>query len=54
MWIIFSKIIKNSLKKMIILKSQQRFRNEKRNVFTEEVRKITLNANNDKIIQSTD
>ena len=36
----------------LILKLQQRFRNEKQNVFTEEVNKIALSANNDKIIQS--
>ena len=33
-----------------ILKSQQRFRSEKYNVFTEEVNKITLSTNNDKRI----
>ena len=36
----------------LILKLQQRLRNEKQNVFTEEVNKIALSANNDKIIQS--
>ena len=37
-----------------ILKSQQRFRTEKHNVFTEEVKKIALSTNNDKRIQSID
>ena len=35
-----------------ILKSQQRFRSNKHNVFTEEVTKIALIANDDKRIQS--
>ena len=38
----------------LILKSQQRFRSEKYNVFTEEVNKIALIANDDKRIQSID
>ena len=41
----------------LTLKSQQRFRSEKHNVFTVftvEVRKIALSANNDKRIQSID
>ena len=38
----------------LILKSQQRFRSKKHNVFTEEVNKITLIANDDTIIQSID
>ena len=37
----------------LILKSQQRFRSEKHNLFTEEVNKIALSANDDKRIQST-
>ena len=37
-----------------ILKSQQRFRTEKHNVFTEEVNKIAWSTNNDKRIQSID
>ena len=36
----------------MILKSQQRFRIEKRNVFTEKIDKIALKANDDKRIQS--
>ena len=35
-----------------MLKSQQRFMSDKRNVFTEEVNKVALSANDDKIIQS--
>ena len=40
--------------KKIVLKSQQGLRNEKHNVFTEEVNKTLLSANNDKRIQSND
>ena len=36
----------------LILKSQQRFRSEKHNAFTEEVNKIALSANSDKRLQS--
>ena len=32
----------------LILKAQQRFKSEKQNVFTEEVNKIALSANDDK------
>ena len=35
-----------------MLKSQQRFRSKKNNVFTEEVNNIALSFNNDKKIQS--
>ena len=38
----------------LILKSQQRFKSEEQNVFTEEVNKIALSANDDKRIQSID
>ena len=37
-----------------ILKAQQRFKSEKHNVFTEEINKIALSSNDDKIIQSID
>ena len=36
------------------LKTQRRFKSEKHSVFTEEVKKIALSANNDKRIQSID
>ena len=36
----------------LILKTRQRFRSEKCNVFNEEINKITLSSNNDEIIQS--
>ena len=44
---------KESLKNnVLILKSQQRYRSQKYNVFTEGVNKTVLGANNDKIKQS--
>ena len=39
--------------KKLISKSQQRFKSEEHNIFTEKINKITLSANNDKRIQST-
>ena len=41
-------------KKKLILKTQQRFRSEKHNVFTEEINKIILSSNDDKRLQSID
>ena len=41
-------------KKKTILKSQQRFRSEEHNVFTEKFNKIALGANNNKRIQTLD
>ena len=38
----------------MILKSQQRFRSKKHNIFTEEVSKIALRASDNKRIQSVD
>ena len=38
----------------LILKSWQRFRREKHNVFTAKVNRFALSANNDKRIQSVD
>ena len=38
----------------LIPKSQQRFRSEKQNVFTEEFKGIALSANDDKRIQTID
>ena len=58
-----NKIDINSLKKdheefiknnKLILKTQQRFKSEKHNVFTEEVNKIALSTNDDKRMQSID
>ena len=37
-----------------ILKTRQRFKSEKRNVFTEEINKIALSSNHDERIQSID
>ena len=37
-----------------ILKTQQRFKSERHNVFTEEINKIALSSNNDKRMQSID
>ena len=45
---------KQFIKNKIILKSQQRFRSEKYNVFTKSVNNIALSANDDKRIQSID
>ena len=38
----------------LILKTQQRFRSEKHNVFTKEINKIALSSNDDKRIQLID
>ena len=38
----------------IILKSQQRFKSEAHNVYTEEVNKISLSRNEDKTLQTFD
>ena len=38
----------------LTLKTQQRFKSENHNVFTEEINKIALNSNDDKRIQSID
>ena len=48
---IIKKFIKNN---KLILKSQQRFRSEKHNVFIEKVSKIALTLNDDKRKQSID
>ena len=37
-----------------ILKTQQRFKSERHNVFTKKINKITLSSNDDKRIQSID
>ena len=39
---------------MKLLKSQQRFKSEAHNVYTEEVSKIALSSNDDKILQTFD
>ena len=38
----------------VILKTQQRFKNKRHNVFTEEINKIVLSSNDDKRMQSID
>ena len=38
----------------IILKSQQRFKSEAYNVYTEEINKVALSSNNDKRLQTFD
>ena len=48
---IFKKIKKNSYNNKLILKIQQRFRSKKHNAFTEEMKKIALNSNDDKRMQ---
>ena len=45
------KIIRNNKS---ILKTQQRFKTERHNVFTEEINKIALSSNDDKRMQSID
>ena len=42
------------LKKEIVLKSQQRFKSERHNVYTEEINKIALSSNDDKRLQTFD
>ena len=42
------------LNNKIILKSQQRFKSEAHNIYTEEVNKIALSSNNDKRLQTFD
>ena len=44
-------LIKNN---KLILKTQQRFKNERHSVFTEDIDKIALSSNDEKIIQSID
>ena len=49
----------DSLKEIIkykkaILKTQQRFKSERHNVFTEEINRVALSSNDDKIMQSID
>ena len=48
MWIVFKNQKEFMKSSNLILKSQQRFRSEKYNLFIEEINKITLNANHDK------
>ena len=38
----------------LILKTKQRFRSEKHNVYTEEINKVVLSSNDDKRMQSID
>ena len=38
----------------IILKSQQRFKSERHNLYTEEINKIALSSNDDKRLQTFD
>ena len=38
--------------KEILLKSQQRFKSERHDVYTEEINKITLSSNDDKRLQT--
>ena len=40
--------------KKLILKTEQRVKNERHNVFTEEISKIALSSNDDKRMQSID
>ena len=52
---VLQKTIKNFYKSnKLILKTQQRFKSERHNVFIEDINKIDLSSNVDKIIQSID
>ena len=42
------------LNNQIVLKSQQRFKDERRDVYTEEINKIPLSSNDDKRLQTFD
>ena len=42
------------LNNKVLLKSQQRFKSERRDVYTKEVNKIALSSNADKILQTFD
>ena len=42
------------LNNKIVLKSQQRFKSERHNIYTEEVNKIALSSNDDKRLQTFD
>ena len=44
----------NKFKIKLIIKTQQRFKSERLNVFTEEISKSALNSNDEKRMQSTD
>ena len=48
MLIVFKKIKKEFIKNKLLLKSQQRFKSQKHNIFTEEIRKVALSSNDDK------
>ena len=50
----FNEYEKLLIKWWIILKSQQRFKREAHNVYTEEISKIVLSSNNDKRLQTFD
>ena len=54
MQILSNKIKKNLLKNRLKLKTQQRFKSERHNVFTEEINKIALSSSDDKRMQSID
>ena len=54
MQILSNKIKKNFLKNRLKLKTQQRFKSERHNVFTEEINKIALSSSDDKRMQSID
>ena len=50
----FNNYKKCVLNKKVVLKSQQRFKNEALNVHTKEVNKIALSSNDDKRLQTYD
>ena len=55
MQLVLNKFIKNSLKNnKLILKTQQRFKSERHNIFTKEINKVALSSNDDKRMWSID
>ena len=52
--VMFENYVDSSFNDKIILKSQQRFKSNCHNVYTEQINKIALSSNNDKRLQTFD